>query len=79
MVYHDENYSHTPFLCFIVGYFTKAVQRLDIAEFYADEYYAYLARHLQGKGTKKGVFQLIREGTPLTDHVGRPSNMSVSN
>lgn len=66
-LFKQEVYLQTPFLWFMVSYLKRAAQKLDVAQFHADEYYEYLAHYLRGKGEKKGVFRLIQEKTPLKD------------
>ncbi|MFX0124556.1 MAG: hypothetical protein ACFFAE_13070 [Candidatus Hodarchaeota archaeon] len=56
-----------PFLWFVNSYFTNASKLLSVASFHADDFYEYLVRQLRGDSTTKGVFQLIRESTPLAD------------
>ncbi len=56
-----------PFLWFVESYFTNASKLLSVASFHADYFYEYLVKQLRGYPDTKGVFQLIREGTQLTD------------
>lgn len=61
---YTEEYLNFPFLWFAESYFDRALELLDIAQFHADEFYEYLAKHLRGS---EGLFQLVSKGTPLND------------
>ncbi len=64
---HSENYLRLPFLWFSRSYISNANLLLNIEGFYAATFYSYLVHHLRGNSSIKGVFQLIRTNTPLTD------------
>ncbi|MFX0172985.1 MAG: hypothetical protein ACFE9L_13815 [Candidatus Hodarchaeota archaeon] len=56
-----NEYLKIPFLWFSVYYFDRARLLLSVADFFAKEFYGYLAKQL------KSFFQLIQKGTLLSD------------
>ena len=60
-------YLRLPFLWFAVTYFENANRLLSVADFHGKQFYKYLLENLHDRPGIKGAFQLIREGTPLTD------------
>jgi hypothetical protein len=66
-IYRSEEYLQTPFLWFTESFFARAYRILNSTNFRAESFYRYLASHLRKKGKILGVFDLIRDRTPLTD------------
>lgn len=64
---NNEQLLTQPFLWFVESYFINASKLLSVASYHADEFYEYLVKQLRGYSDTKGVFQLIRDCTPLTD------------
>ncbi len=62
-----ESYYLYPFLWFVGEYFSIANLLLNAADYHAENYFAYLVKHLRTNSEIKGVFQLIRESVPLND------------
>ncbi len=66
--YHkNQEYYDLPFLWFAESYLSNSSRLLSLASFHADDFYRYLVNHLRGYSSTKGVFQLIAEGTSLSD------------
>ncbi len=63
----SEIYFSNPFLWFIAEYFVNAHLLLSVSGFHAEDYYAYLVKHLRTNSDLKGAFQLIRDRVPLDD------------
>jgi len=64
---HSEDYIRLQFLWFSCRYFSNANSLLSVEGFYAASFYGYLVHLLRGNSSIAGVFQLIRNTTPLTD------------
>ncbi|MHA2307521.1 MAG: hypothetical protein ACXACU_19240, partial [Candidatus Hodarchaeales archaeon] len=63
----SDIYYNTAFLWFLDSYIENANLLLSVADFHAEDYYAYLAKHLRTNSDLKGAFQLIKEQVALTD------------
>jgi hypothetical protein len=64
----SESYLNFPFLWAAVDYITNANQLLEMADYKAEDFLTYLTKYFTNKEGTKGIFQLIREKTPLKDH-----------
>ncbi len=63
-----EFYISSPFFWFVDTYFENAEVSLRSSSFHADLFYDYLLPILRGTaGQDDGVFQLLKDGIPLTD------------
>ena len=62
-----KKYFQIPFLWFTVSYFAQARLTLNWTNFQAVSFYEYLAKFLRRSPKHQGVFELLRNQTPLDD------------
>ncbi|MHA2246619.1 MAG: hypothetical protein ACXADY_16880 [Candidatus Hodarchaeales archaeon] len=62
-----ERYYELPYLWFTIDYLNIANRILSTGSFHKDRFYLYLVKHLRGDSKIQGVFDLVKDTTPLID------------